>query len=172
MTPEAINIAVAEACGTADRWVLIKRGLYYRPNRHGYTNNISEAWVLTEAEADKHTYPYDAPVKKQRAPVLNYFASLDAMHEAEKVLIKDDEKFACSSRPYDYPTIKYKQVLRAITGAKLKEETIVSGEKQNGTPRFLSTYVYASPWEDMKLVHATAAQRAEAFLRTKGLWRE
>lgn len=50
----------------ADRWVLMKRGLYYRPNAKGYTGNLAEAWIITEAEADKHVYPHDEPVTKHR----------------------------------------------------------------------------------------------------------
>lgn len=49
-------------------WVLMKRGLYYRPKANGYTSNIEEAWRLTEAEADRHVYPHDEPVTKHRAP--------------------------------------------------------------------------------------------------------
>lgn len=36
MKPEEQRIAIAEACGIADRWHLMKRGFYYRPDAHGY----------------------------------------------------------------------------------------------------------------------------------------
>lgn len=50
----------------ADKWVLMKRGLYYRPDAKGYTGNINEAWVVTEEEANRHVYPHDEPVTKHR----------------------------------------------------------------------------------------------------------
>jgi hypothetical protein len=66
--------------------VIMKRGLYYLPNAKGYTNNISEAWIVTEEEADKHTYPYDEPVTKRSAPVPSYYKNLNAIHEASLLL--------------------------------------------------------------------------------------
>jgi hypothetical protein len=86
MSEAEINRAIAEACGTDNRWTVMKRGLYYRPNAKGYTNRQEEAWIMTEAEADQETYPYDEPVTKHRLPVPPYCTDLNAMHEAEKVL--------------------------------------------------------------------------------------
>jgi hypothetical protein len=86
-TAEEVNRAVALVLGTADRWVLMKRGLYYRPNGKGYTADVSEAWVLTEKEADEHTYPHDEPVTKHPAPLRDYHGSLDACVEMERSLL-------------------------------------------------------------------------------------
>ncbi len=83
------RIAIAEFCGLADKWVIVKRGLYYRPNAKGYTGNIDEAWIVSEEEANKRVYPHDEPVTKQRAPVKKYDECLNAMHEAEKCLKKN-----------------------------------------------------------------------------------
>lgn len=79
MTHAELNALFADLCGTADRWVIIKRGLYYRPNGAGYTSHISEAWIVTETEADKHVYPYDEPVSKRRVPIIDYCGSADAV---------------------------------------------------------------------------------------------
>jgi hypothetical protein len=35
-------------------WYLVKRGLYYRPKAAGYTDQITEAGVFSEAEASDH----------------------------------------------------------------------------------------------------------------------
>jgi hypothetical protein len=35
----------------SDAWVIRKRGMFYRPNRAGYTSRITEAGRYTEAEA-------------------------------------------------------------------------------------------------------------------------
>lgn len=90
MTIEEKRIKIAEACNHLDRWVLVKSGYYYRPDAAGYTGNINEAWVVTEAIADKHVHPHDEPVTKRSAPLLRYFESLDACHEMEKVLTFDN----------------------------------------------------------------------------------
>jgi hypothetical protein len=34
-----------------------KRGYWYRPDAHGYTDREQEAWHLTREEAKKHEYP-------------------------------------------------------------------------------------------------------------------
>lgn len=86
MTDDQIRIAIAEACGANDRWAIMKHGLYYRPHAKGYTNKVSEAWIVSEAEADKHVYPHDEPVTKHRALLPDYLNDLNAIHEAEVTL--------------------------------------------------------------------------------------
>lgn len=86
MQPEQQRIAIAEACGVANRWVIMKCGLYYRPDAKGYTSNLSEAWIVSEDVADAHVYPHDEPVTKHRAPIPDYCGDLNAMHIAEKRL--------------------------------------------------------------------------------------
>lgn len=88
ITNEEKKTLIAAACGQADLWVIMKRGMYYRPKACGYTYNIQEAWIVTEAVADEHAYPRgDEPVTKKRAPLPDYFNDLNACHEMEKTLV-------------------------------------------------------------------------------------
>lgn len=82
MTNEEQNIAVAEWLGPP-KFVLKKRGLYYRPDANGYTGNIRDAWMVTEDVADQHAYSNDEPVTKHPAPIPDFGSDLNAMHEAE-----------------------------------------------------------------------------------------
>ncbi len=45
-------------------YVLMKRGLFWRPDGKGYTGNIEEAGRYTLQEAMQREYPYDEPVTK------------------------------------------------------------------------------------------------------------
>ena len=84
MTDQEINRAVAESVGD-DRWLIVKRGYFYRPNGHGYTSHVSEAWVLPLADAKKHEYLIgEEPVTLWKAPIPDYCNDLNAMHEVEK----------------------------------------------------------------------------------------
>lgn len=130
MSPEEQQRAIADACGQLDRWVLKKRGLYYRLKACGYTDHISEAWVVPESVADQHTYPHDEPVTKHRAPLPDYLNDLNAMHEAEKVLTAEQRA-------------EYRRILFELPPEECESNTF-----------------------------ATASQRAKAFLRTIGKWRD
>lgn len=91
LTDDEKRITIAKACG-GDRWfVLKKRGLFYRLGGSGYTALESEAWKLTDEEADKHVYPHDTPVAKHAATLPDYLNDLNAMHEAEKCLESDKQ---------------------------------------------------------------------------------
>ncbi len=142
MKPELQRIAIATACGLADRWVLMKRGLYWRPDAKGYTNDVNDAWILSEAEADKYVYPHDEPVTKHRAPIPDYLNSLDAMAEAEKVLRFDK----ATMQPGGW--VHYIQCLCEVARCRAG----VSDDNFKAC------------------TFATAAQRAEAFLRTLNLY--
>lgn len=105
MTPESQRIAIAEACGWKlqdDEWI--------RPENHD-----------VEGFRDEDGCWHDVPP--------DYLNSLDAMHEAEKVLS-------------DVQAWDYGVALSKITQSM-----------------------------NFHFCHATAAQRAEAFLRTLGLWK-
>jgi len=52
-TPPAVSAAMRKAM--ARDYVLVKRGLYYRPNSMGYTGVLDEAGRYTEAEAKAQT---------------------------------------------------------------------------------------------------------------------
>jgi hypothetical protein len=140
-TAEEVNRAVALAMGTADRWVLMKRGLYYRPNGKGYTADVSEAWVLTEKEADEHAYPHDEPVTKHPAPLRDYHGSLDACAEMEASLTVDQQ--------FDYG-----EQLRKLSGN-------VGDRGGHFVPNGFGCFA---------LAHLSAPQRTEAFLRLHGKW--
>ncbi len=84
MTNEEMRVEIAKELGLDNRWVIMKHGLYYRPGAHGYTNNIQEAWVVSEAEADRHVYPHDDPVTKHPAPLPDWPNDLNSCHEMEK----------------------------------------------------------------------------------------
>lgn len=105
MKPEAQRIAIAEACG----WPNHKLGL---------------GWFCL---------PDDIAERAKVEGVIDYTGNLNAMHEAEKVLSRDDHR-------------RFRLMLIAT--------------------------VCAAPEEDdaRSIVSATAAQRAEAFLKTLGKW--
>ncbi len=85
------------------------------------------------------------PCDKARDNIPDYLDDLNAMHEAEKVLTEDQWG--------DYVNWHLRcTVAAAKTNSRIK------------------CSVYPMPGEIQGLVHATAAQRAEAFLRTLNLW--
>jgi hypothetical protein len=86
LTDEIVIERLAKRMGVSDQWVLMKRGLYYRPNAKGYTSSVSEAWVVSSTEADKHVYPHDEPITKHPAPKPAYLKSLDALQPVLKTL--------------------------------------------------------------------------------------
>lgn len=123
MTPEAQRIAIAEACGWKspyhpeniagmNGWWSQKRGVWW-------VNPLSERVMISSVP----DYPND----------------LNAMHEAEKVLMHDQQ-------------VQFSIEVGRLTTAYLPASR--------------------SAWTDFTLMHATAAQRAEAFLRTLNLWKE
>jgi hypothetical protein len=86
MTDQEINRAVAESVGD-DRWLIVKRGYFYRPNGHGYTSHVSEAWVLPLVDAKKHEYLIgEEPVTLRKAPIPDYCNSYDAIIPLVKAL--------------------------------------------------------------------------------------
>jgi hypothetical protein len=129
MNDEEINRAIAEHIGADDRWLIVKRGYFYRPHGHGYTSCECNAWVLPLVEAKKHEYLIgEEKVTLRKATIHNYCGDLNAMHEAEN-------------------TLENHQLWMV--------ETALAGIVHVDTP----------------IAHATARQRAEAFLRTVGKWR-
>jgi hypothetical protein len=139
-----MKTAVAVACGTYDRWVIMKRGLYYRPGAMGYTSMIDEAWIVSEKEAVEHEYPHrEDPVTKERAPIPDYPNDLNAMREARKTITG--------------PVLraKYMNTLREIVGRRMPKNKV-------GSPLV----------SDYDCMDATANEHCEAFLRTFGLWKD
>lgn len=79
LTNAELNAEIAERCGVGDRYVIMKRGMYYRPNAHGYTYNLSEAWIVDLELAQKHERPRcDEPVTIQKVGPPNYAEDLNA----------------------------------------------------------------------------------------------
>lgn len=145
MTDTEMRIAIAEACGVANRWFIMKRGRYYRPNACGYTSDIKEAWIVTEEEANKHVYPHDEPVTKHRAPLPDYPNDLNACHEMEKVLSHEQQE-------------QYWDELERVILDPVRSE--YPDAKLNDTNTKLI------------LLFSTARQRCEAFLKVLNLWTE
>lgn len=90
LTDEQLNAEIAKLCGMDDRWHIMKRGMYYRPQAAGYTYHTSEAWVVDGVEAKTHEYKHpgagDEWVTIHKAPPPLFSSSLDAMHLAELTL--------------------------------------------------------------------------------------
>ena len=100
-------------------------------------------WIIDETGCPSGCVPGEEhdPYSTRRIG-LDYWNSLDAMHEAEKVLDKDQ-------------AIAYQAALVRITCTSAK--------------LFPAARNYAL---DGFLLHATSQQRAEAFCRVKGIWQE
>lgn len=111
MSEEQINIAIAEACG----WV-------ERDEPKGSAN--PKTWWH-----GPHRYP------SNMMPIPDYLNDLNAMHEAEKVLVE----------------------------MGVNKWWTYAGHILRHNP---------SPFGAETAIHATARQRAEAFLRTIGKWKE
>jgi hypothetical protein len=112
---------------------------------------IAEAcgWTTRETVGFRMTV-WIKPDGKTQAFLPDYLSDLNAMHEAEKVIPEDDRD-------------KLGWMLVQITD---KWSTWEPHE-------FESLGVWEmSLWDVERCLSATAAQRAEAFLRTLGLWRE
>jgi hypothetical protein len=92
MSPQAQQIAIAKACGVKQKYFIMKRGYYYRPNGSGYTANPAEAWMVSEETARKHVYPHDEPVTMHPAPLPDYLNDRNAMAQAKKFLNRDQRE--------------------------------------------------------------------------------
>lgn len=92
MKSERINIVIAEVSGAADKWTIVKRGLFYCPEAKGYTSDIEKAWILPLVEAKKHEYIHGAhdDVTLFQAPCPNYHGDLNSCAEFEKTLSDED----------------------------------------------------------------------------------
>lgn len=91
MNKDQINQAIAKALGRDEMYVMVKHGLYYRPNSCGYTGNLFEAGLYTPEEAKKQesSKGYPDEVKKVLAPVPNYYEDLNLCAEFRKSVPKN-----------------------------------------------------------------------------------
>lgn len=140
MTPAAQVAAIAQACGIVSQWTLMKRGYYYRPNAQGYTSNLAEAGRYTEAEAKQHVYPHVYPHDEQ--VTMHPLPLPDYLGDlnAIRAAVADH----CSR-------------FVGLDPAFVQELAKVRGGWVNNTMLDL-------------MLHATAAEWAEAFLRVTGRW--
>jgi hypothetical protein len=80
MTKENQKEVLAKLDGKSNLFVIMRRGLYYRPDAMGYTGRIEDAWHVTEDVADQYVYPHDEPVSKRRLDKFpDYLNSWDAI---------------------------------------------------------------------------------------------
>lgn len=135
----AIKSAIAKACGP-QLYLIVKRGLYYRPNGCGYTGRESEAWQLPLDEAKKHEMYADMPganadelVTVRPAKPLPFWTDLNATAQMEATLTEKTE-------------LRYLMAL-------------VKEMKESGT----------LGWRKELTYKATAPQRCRAFLAATGL---
>lgn len=142
MTEQQINAAIAEITGSNKLVGLKKRGLWWRPNAHGYTYNESEAWRITEEEAKKYARPNGVDsVTIERFHPIDYCNDLNAMHEVFEAI-----------------HISKIDLLEHYLGELTHTEVLAMRRSFVG--------------ERYKLFMSTARQRAEAFLRALGKWEE
>lgn len=179
MTEQEINDAIHQALEKRCFGVM-KRGLWYRPLQAGYTNNPREAARYTLEEAKQHEAKRgdEDDVTVVPLPPSDYRNDLNEMRKAEMTLdwIPDDEYcqavdyhdhlvFVCGRKtptgnPFGY-------VCPICQEQIYDSQSIVhsdDGMCHDGCPKH-DCY-------EWHLITATAAQRAEAFLRTIGKWKE
>ena len=140
MSPEAQRIAIAEACG----WTVKSQ-----PCSH--SASVTEWFWWTPARhglvipdytcSTQRSFP-SGTVSGNSIPeqVPDYLSDLNAMHEAEKVLTTPEQQS------------RYVEQLCRLLNDAMRESR---------------RWIGATPFH---YAHATAAQRAEAFLRTLGKW--
>ena len=134
--PEKMRVMCAEACGTAERYAVIKAGLYYRPNACGYTNRIEEAGIYTKASAEREVVSGE-PMDIRLMPPPKYDTSLDAMAEAEATLT--DEEYRA------YAKLFIQQAETSGRSAENKSRMIISAHAIDRLVNFLIAKGLAQP---------------------------
>ncbi len=82
MTLAAQQAALAKHLGLDRQFVLMKRGLFYRPDAQGYTDQLSEAWKVSEAVAKEHENPHGIWVTMHPLPWPDWAGDLNAIAAA------------------------------------------------------------------------------------------
>ncbi len=141
MTPESQRIAIAKACGEWSWWLWGRDQFVITAPR-----NINLSWSGEDKATNSMRWPLNGQSLDEAARDLmlqiipDYLGDLNAIHEAEKVLGREQIH-------------KYLDEL---------EHLVIREHK------FLPTV----SWLNWLCIHSTAAQRAEALLRTLNLWVE
>ena len=146
MTPEEINMKIAEACGWV--WYRIPQKPIHGPRVYrclflpaAHEIDQSPEWMV---RADGSESICNWQYMQKEGHVQNYYSDLNACAEMEKTL--DNGPVDIQSLYYDYLSL----------AAGWKSKTLEDAK-----------------WESTWNTHrATAPQRCEAFLKTKGLWVE
>lgn len=147
MTDKEINEAIAN---TMPKLFIIRKPLHapfdlYRPDACGYTNNVADAWQVPEDVAKKHSCGSETDSDRviyERVPTPNYCKDLNAMHYVEMAQVVQ------FNGPEFYDTLQ--EIVGRDMGIDLSEPN----------DRGFSGWI----------AHATARQRAEAFLKTLDQW--
>lgn len=72
--------AIAEACGKSQLYAVMKGGYYYRPNAHGYTTDMSQAWHTTKQTAESELVSGE-PMSIVPVPPPDYLHDWNATHQ-------------------------------------------------------------------------------------------
>lgn len=137
-------------------------------------------------EYDHWQFPTGCNLPDGQLP--DFVRDLNAMHKAEAKLNDPKYSVACSSRPYDHAPMRYVSELAKVCRLETREEMVISCEARL-RPDFDKAMIAGPPFKlpvgvcilshsipayghEATLIHATAAQRAEALLRTLNLWTE
>jgi hypothetical protein len=146
MTPEAQRIAIAEACGwTAKHRADKCDGINII--RCGACGEAGHANCYGDGRGAMQFTCADSPCCEGAVPP-DYLNDLNAMHEAERLLAEGDYKEEGQRRVWRE---RFTDEMAKLCGSTACWKTLVIDRR-------------------FETVHATAAQRAEAFLRTIGKW--
>lgn len=112
-----LNLKLAELLGTADRYLIKKRNVYYRVGGGGYTCHQFNAWVQPKAEALKHEYKKGTPdewVTIEQASVPCYAFSAALCRDVEATLKAEEHTDVTDSGSYYSQQMRYACHLAAL----------------------------------------------------------
>lgn len=163
MNPETQRIEIAKACG----WYDLRRD-------------------LNDPELLMGVFCFGA-VGPEEFEVPDYLNDLNAMNEAEEVLNEEQYSKLFSSNPRDHADMRYIAELAKVCGIETREELIINVDEKDKDKLNFRPGPYPTPIElpssaivlghiipayghELCLIKATAAQRAEAFLKAINKW--
>lgn len=154
MTDDEINREMAEV-DEPGLYVIVKRGLYYRPEAKGYAGSISDAWKLPLAEAKKH----------------EMYADRTDIPGCEKVLIEPVPpiNYLCQSTGLSH----IRRVKKKLTEEQRRKYLDILCDETTNPAR-----IYPWNWCDLDhddwfaMTNATPEQECTAILKAVNRWRE